>query len=126
MKRIAALLLFPVLAYSQPPYDVTVNFSAVAGADSYNFYIDDCDIAGPVGAPAGTMAAPPETFTAILVADGTYLMCVRAENGAGIQPNPGQVVQVEVNDLPLPGPVDDLAITVQCPLGSCTVNITVQ
>ncbi len=115
-------VLLSVMAQAAPPYDVSVTFSLVAGADSYLFFIDDC-AGAPIG--AGTPVTPGQTFPAILTADGTYLMCVRAENATGIQPDPGQVVTVVVNDLPLPGPINDLDIQVQCPNGGCTVNVTV-
>jgi len=120
------MLLMTGTVLAAPPYDVTVTFSPpiIGGApDGYNFYIDDCAPTGPIA--AGLPVISGQTFPALIMADGTYLMCVRAFNGAGENPNPGQVATVTIADLPLPGPVNSLGITVQCPNGSCTVNVTV-
>ena len=117
-------LLLAFVAQAAPPYDVTVSFTPVSGADGYNFYIDDCFAGGSLSPPVGAVS-PGQTFSAVLTADGTYEMCVRAFNGAGEQTDPGQVVTVIVNDLPLPGPVTDLDISIACPNGGCTVNVTV-
>lgn len=129
MKRFTWLvLLVPMLAFGAPPYDVTLTFSppSTGGTpDGFSFYIDDCAITGAVGTPIGSVVSG-QTFPAVLVADGTYLMCVRAFNAAGENPDPGQVATVIVNDLALPGPVNNLGIQVTCPTSNCTINVTIQ
>ena len=121
-------VLLSALALAAPPYDVTVTFSAPTTGgpvDGYNFYVDDCALTGPVGAPAGT-ATTGQTFPALIVADGTYQFCVRPFNAAGEQPNPGQVATAVISDLPLPGPVNNLGIQVTCPTSNCTINVVIQ
>lgn len=123
----AFVLLCAAVAFSAPPYDVTVTFdppSTGSPPDSYNFYIDDCAITGPVGAPFAAVTSG-QTFTGALTADGSFLMCVRTVNGAGENPDPGPVANVDVFDLPLPGVIENLSITIDCPNGSCTVNVSV-
>lgn len=111
------------VTFAGAPYDVTVTFDT-NGADSYNFYIDDCAVGGPTAAPFASVT-PGQTFSGALTADGTYLMCVRGVNGAGEQPDPGDVATITVADLPIPAPIGNLQISIECPLGGCTVNITV-
>ena len=118
------LLLIATLVSAAPPYDVTVTFSPATGADTYNFYVDDCSVGGPVSAPVASVVSG-QSFPALITADGTYLMCVRSVNGAGENPDPGQVATVIINDLPLPGPINSLGIQVTCPLSNCTINVTV-
>jgi len=130
MKRFLLLLValaFSILASAAPPYDVTVTFSAPAtgGApDGYSFYIDDCAVSGPIDAPTASAVAG-QTFPAIIIADGTYLMCIRAFNAAGTQPDPGQVATADINDLPIPGPIQNLGIQVTCPASNCVVEVVV-
>ena len=121
------LLFIPLIAFAAPPYDVTVTFSPplTGGApDGYNFYIDDCAVTGAVGVEVGSVVSG-QTFPAIIVADGTYQMCVRAFNAAGEQPNPGQVATANISDLPLPGVVENLGVQVTCPNSNCTINVIV-
>ena len=144
MKRLLLLLLLiPVFAFAAPPYDITVTFSppTTGGAPvGYNFYVDDCAITGPVGAPVSPaydplvlVTVPPssgvfsgKTYPGLIVADGTYQFCVRAVSAAGEQSNPGQVATAVISDLPLPGPVNNLGIQVTCPTSNCTINVTIQ
>ncbi len=119
-------IMCAAVTYSAPPYDVTVTFTPpiTGGApDGYNFYVDDCAVSGSVG--AGISVTSGQTFPALIVADGTYQMCVRSFNAAGENPDPGQVATVVINDLPLPGPINSIGIQVTCPLSNCTINITV-
>jgi hypothetical protein len=125
MKKLL-LLILPAVALAAPPYDVTVTFSPpLTGGppDGYNLYVDDCAVSGPVGAP--TLVTSGQTFPGLILADGTYDFCVRAFNAAGENPDPGQVATAVINDLPLPGPVENLGIQVVCPDSSCTINVTV-
>jgi hypothetical protein len=127
MKRLLALLFVPLISLAAPPYDITVTFNPpLSGGtpDGYNFYVDDCAVTGPVGAPVGTVTSG-QTFVGLITADGTYQMCVRSFNAAGENPDPGPVATVEIADLPLPGPVENLDIQVTCPTGGCTVTVTV-
>lgn len=124
-KLIAAIILLMAGAvFAGAPYDVTVTFDPAAGADSYNFYIDDCAVSGPTGAPFAAVISG-QTFVGAVTTDGTFQMCVRGVNAAGEQPDPGDVATVTLADLPLPGPIQNLQISIDCPLGSCTVNVTV-
>jgi hypothetical protein len=126
MKKLL-LLILPAVALAAPPYDVTVTFSPplTGGApDGYNLYVDDCAVTGPVGAAVGSVTSG-QTFLGLILADGTYDFCVRAFNVAGENPDPGQVATAVINDLPLPGPVENLGIQVVCPDSSCTINVTV-
>ena len=128
MKRLLLLALFMALpAAAAPPYDVTVTFTPpiVGGIpDGYNFYVDDCFATGALSPPVGSVVSG-QTFPALIATDGTFEMCVRAFNAAGENPDPGQVATVVINDLPLPGPVNNLGIQVTCPTSNCTINVTV-
>ena len=120
------MLLMTGTVLAAPPYDVNVTFSPpiIGGApDGYNFYIGDCAVTGPIG--AGLPVISGQTFPGLITADGTYQMCVRAFNAAGENPDPGLVATVVINDLPLPGPVQNLGIQVTCPASNCTINVTV-
>ena len=120
-------LLPSFVVQAAPPYDITVTFNAptTGGApDGYNFYVDDCAVGGPAGAPVGTVTSG-QTFAGLITADGSYQMCVRAFNATGENPDPGPVATVDIADLPLPGPVENLDVTVACPNGGCTVTVTV-
>jgi len=122
-----ALSLCTAVAFSGAPYDITVNFDPplTGGAPaSYNLYIDDCAITGPVAAPFASVTTG-QTFVSALVADGTYDICVRPVNATGELADPGPVATIVGADLPLPGPVENLDIQVTCPTGGCTVNVTV-
>ena len=123
MKRLLLLLLLPVFALATPPYDVEVTFGAVTDADGYNLYVDDC-----AGAPsgAGIPVVSGQSFPGLLTADGTYDFCVRAYNLAGVQPDPGQVVNVTVGTLNIPETVDDTQITIVCDPATCVVTIVIQ
>lgn len=118
------LVLLPAAVLAAPPYDVTVTFDPVANADGYRFYIDDCAVTGPIGAPFAEVVSG-QTFVGAVTADGTFEMCVRGYNTTGEQPDPGRVATVVIADLPLPGPVDNLDIVIACPNGGCTVTVTV-
>ena len=122
-----ALSMCAAVAYSSPPYDILVTFNpplSGGAPDGYNFYVDDCAVSGPVGAPVGTVTSG-QAFVGLIAVDGTYQMCVRAFNAAGENPDPGPVATVDIADLPLPGPVENLDITVACPNGGCTVTVTI-
>lgn len=129
MKRITALLLALVAtaAVAAPPYDITVTFdppSTGPTPDGYRLYIDDCAATGPTGAPFADVTSG-QTFTGALTADGQYEVCVRTYNSTGENPDPGPVATIDVADLPVPNEIQNLNITVQCPNGGCTVNVTV-
>lgn len=126
MKRafLVGLAFLFTVASAAPPYDVTVTFDPATGADSYNFYIDDCAVSGPTGAPFASVTSG-QTFTGALTADGSFQMCVRGVNATGEQPDPGDVATVVVADLPLPAPIQNLQISIDCPAGGCTVNVTI-
>jgi len=127
MKKLCLLLLLPMLALAGPPYDVTVTFDAPlsgGSVDGYNFFIDDCAISGPGAAPFASVVSG-QTFVGAITADGTYLMCVRPFNATGELADPGPVASVDIADLPLPGPVENLDVQISCPVGGCTVTITV-
>lgn len=140
------LATFAALTWAAPPYDITVNFDPplTGGTPTgYNLYIDDCAASGPAGAAFGTVTSG-QTFVAALPVDGSYLVCVRsyidkpfptvdvcagepAPDPAILiceNPDPGPVATIDVADLPV-GPVDNLDVTVQCPNGGCTINVTV-
>lgn len=124
---ITLALLGSFTVQAAPSYDVTVRFSppTVGGSpDGYNFYVDDCAATGPLG--LGISVVSGQTFPALITADGTFEMCVRAFNAAGENPDPGQSATVIINDLPVPGPINSLGIQVTCPLSNCTINVTVQ
>ena len=124
---ILTLILIASSALALPPYDVTVTFSAPAGGgapDGFNFYVDDCAVSGPISSPVGSVVSG-QTFPALITADGTYLMCVRAFNAAGENPDPGQVATVTINDLPIPGPIQNLGIQVTCPTSNCVVEVVI-
>lgn len=133
MKRITAVALLSAiflagLAHAIPPYDITVTFAQPSSGplpDSYNLYIDDCTVSGPT-APAYGTVIPSQQFVGALPAAASYQICVRTVNAAGENPDPGPVATVDVSDLPLSDPIENLNITVQCPLGSCTVNVSVE
>jgi hypothetical protein len=116
------------VAFAAPPYDITVTFTPpiTGGApDGYNFYVGDCLATGPTAAPVGTVTSN-QTFTGLITADGTYQMCVRAFNAAGENPDPGPVATVTIADIPLPGTVQNLNVTVDCPNSGCSVTVTIQ
>ena len=124
---VVTLALLSVVALAAAPYDLTVTFDPpVTGgpADGFNLYIDDCAASGPTAAPFATVTSG-QTFTGALTADGSYQVCVRAFNATGETPDPGPVATVDVNDLPLPGPIQNLQISIACPNGGCTVNVNV-
>jgi hypothetical protein len=127
MKKILVLLLFALPAFAAPPYDATITFTPpiTGGApDGYRLYVDDCATTGAVGTAVGTVTSG-QVFPSLFLADGTYAVCVRAFNATGENPNPGPVATVTVNDLPLPGPVENLGIQVTCPTSNCTINVTI-
>jgi len=130
ISRIITSLLFTFAAltvWAAPPYDITVTFDApLTGGppDGYNLYIDDCAATGATAAPFA-IVTNGQTFAGALTADGSYLVCVRPFNAAGETLDPVHVATVDVTDLPLPGPINNLAIQITCPLGSCTVNVSV-
>ena len=112
------VLVFSVsgAALALPPYSVTVTYSPpITGGvpDGYNLYIDDCAATGPVG--AGMSVTSGQKILSALTVDGTYLLCVRAFNTAGVQPGPGAVV-----------PVDTLMNLIPGELQSLTINIILQ
>ena len=117
-----AAVFLPAIAWAVS-YDVTVTFTAGVGATSHNLYVDDCGPA-PVGLAVGTVITG-QTFPALILVDGTYEFCVRSENAAGESPDPGQVATVTITDIPLPGPIGNLNVTVACPTGSCSVSVTI-
>jgi len=131
MKRLLTVVLgflMTTIALAAPPYDITATFSPpITGGvpDGYNLYVDDCAVNGAIGAPVGSVVSG-QTFPGLIVADGTYQLCVRAFNAAGEQPDPGQVATAIIADLPLPGPVNNLGIQVTCPTSNCTINVTIQ
>ena len=116
MKRLLLLLLVAPVVLTAPPYDVTVTFSPplTGGApDGYNFYVDDCAVTGPVD--AGVSVTSEQKFPALILADGTYQLCVRAFNAEGEQADPGAVV-----------PLDTLLGLIPGELESLTINIVLQ
>jgi hypothetical protein len=130
MKKVLALLslLVSFAAFAAPPYDLTVTFNAptTGGApDGYRLYINDCQPTGPQAAPFADVTSG-QTFTGALTADGVYQVCVRPYNATGELADPGPVAIVDVSDLPLPGPITNLQIQIDCPNGGCTVNVSTQ
>ena len=128
MRWLLLLLLLPFAALAAPPYDVTVTFSPpLSGGvpDGYNLYVDDCAVSGPIGSAEGSVTSG-QTFPSLILADGTYEFCVRAFNAAGENPDPGQVATAIIDDLPLPGAVENLGIQVTCPTSNCVINVTIQ
>ena len=120
-------LLWATSLLAAPPYDINITFDPpVSGgpAEGYNLYIDDCAASGPTGSPFGAVTSG-QTFVGALTADGVYEVCVRSFNAAGEIADPGPVATIDVSDLPLPGPVENLDVTVACPNGGCSVTITV-
>jgi len=118
-------IAWPIIAFSAPPYDVTVTFdppSSGGPVDSYNFYIDDCAVTGPVGASVGQVISG-DTFPAVVTADGSYDMCVRAVNVTGENPDPGPIATVVISQTPLPGEIENLDITVTCRDGGGAVVV---
>ncbi len=114
-------------AFAAPPYDITVTFtppSAGPVPGSYNLYIDDCAVSGPLSAPFGQVSSG-QTFVAALPIDSIYEVCVRSVNVTGENPNPGPVATIAVADLPIPNPVENLDVAVSCPNGGCTITVTV-
>lgn len=121
------LLLLLVPALASPPYDLTVTFTPPSNGpvpDSYNLYVDDCEISGPIAVPFATVTSG-QTFAGALLIDSIYEVCVRSVNAAGETLDPGPVATIVVADLPLSAPVENLDITVACPNGGCTVTVTV-
>ena len=118
------LVLLSVQAHANPPYDLTVQNpgSASTGGpiDTYELW-QDCE-STPVLIDSDVQV--PETYPALLTADGLYNFCVRGRNAAGLG-DVGLVVDVVVNALQAPGAIDGgSVITVQCPNGPCTTTIT--
>jgi len=122
------LLLVGPAANAGAPYDITlITFDdpTTGGApDGYNLYIDDCAATGSTG-PAFASVNSGDSFTSAFPVDGSYEVCVRAFNATGEQPDPGPVATVTVADLPLPGVIENLSITVDCPSGGCSVSVVV-
>lgn len=120
-----AAVVLPAIAWAAS-YDVTVTFSppATGVPDGYRFYVNDCAVSGPTAAPVGTVTSG-QTFTGLITVDGTYQMCVRPFNAAGETLDPGPVATVVIADLPVPGPIQNLSISVNCPGGGCTVTVTI-
>ncbi len=114
-------------AHAAPPYDITVTFDAPTTGDApdgYNFYVNDCAASGPSGAPVGTVFSGQQ-FNGLIGADGSYQMCVRPFNAAGELADPGPVAFVDISDVVLPGPIENLDIQVSCPNGGCAVNVNI-
>jgi len=126
MKRfLALLLLVPTLAFANPPYDLTVEQTGSASTGgvitTYELWQDCTTTPFLVDADVQT----PETYLALLPADGNYNFCIRGRNPAGLGVV-GLTVDVIVNVLVVPGPINSgTVITTQCPNGPCTTIITV-
>lgn len=117
MKRLFLILVMGLLAmpiHAAPPYDVTVTYSPpLTGGppDGYNLYLDDCVVSGPVAAPVGLVTSGQE-FPALILADGTYQLCVRAFNAEGEQVDPGAVVPLDTLMSLIPGALESLTINI--------------
>ena len=123
----ALLSLLWTTVQAAPPYDVTITFTPPASGpvpDGYSLYVDDCAATGPVGAAVGT-ATSGQTFPGLIVADGTYQICMRTFNATGENPDPGPVATAIINDVPVPGPIGNFDVQVTCPLSNCTINVTI-
>ena len=126
MKRLITwtLLVCPILAFANPPYDLTVQnvgTASTGGAIATYELWEDCT-GTPVLVDADVQQ--PETYPGLLTADGNYNYCIRGRNAAGLAPV-GLTIDVAVNVLQAPGPIDGgSVITVQCPNGPCTTVIT--
>lgn len=81
MRRIVAFiaLLFPLLAFAEPPYTVNVDLTAPAtGCDSGCTYVLLLD-----GAEVGPLVVGDNSFPDLLTADGTYTFEAKAVNQFG-------------------------------------------
>ena len=119
--------LFASAALAAPPYDITVTFTAPTTGgtpDGYNFYVNDCAATGPIGAPVGVVTSA-QTFDGLITADGSYQMCVRPFNAAGELADPHRVATMDIGELLLPGPVENLNVTADCPNGPCSVTVII-
>lgn len=118
-----AFSLLTAVAFANPPYDVTATFDPAPGAASYNLYIDDCAVTGPVGAPAVTAYVSGTAQTALITADGTFEICIRSVDASAQElANPGPVATVTIGPL---GTIQNLNITISCPNGPCAVTTIV-
>ena len=124
---VAYLLLMAVTAaVAAPPYDLTVESAGTAStggpADTIELW-RDCE-GTPVLVDSDVQA--PETYPGLITADGTYTFCTRGRNAAGLA-DIGLVVDVSVNAIVRPGPIDGgTSISVQCPNGPCVTSISVR
>ena len=125
---LSGLFMWAAVAHSAPPYDITVTFNAPSTGGTvggYNLYLDDCAVTGATGAPLVAGYTSGTLVPGALTADGIYQVCVRSFNSTGEILDPGPVATVDVSDLPLPGPIENLDVQVGCPNGGCTVTVTV-
>jgi len=134
MKRFLFLLLlaFPAFA-ALPPGHVTLTFTAIP-ADGYRFYMDDCEVTGPVATPVAEVGPGTTPFPGLLTDELEHLYCVRAFNNgfdpAGLpitseQMDPGQVARFAMGTLLPPGTVDDTTIDGVC-TSPCTFSLVLQ
>jgi len=121
---LAMIVLVAVNAEANPPYDLIVQNPGTASTGgpitTYELW-QDCETT-PVLVDGDVQV--PETYPALLPADGAYLFCIRGRNSAGLG-DVGLVVDVVVNALASPGPIDGgSVITIQCPNGPCVTTVT--